>query len=116
MTENKKRLFPGPNMERGSKGPAVAVLQVVLKGWFEPRRGSGLSVIEIDVEVNGIFDEQTEALVRYFQMKNGLEVDGKCGPATRARIRGETGIVLNGLLASAFEGETVTVPPDKWPD
>jgi peptidoglycan hydrolase-like protein with peptidoglycan-binding domain len=104
------KLFPGPYMERGSKGPAVAVLQAILMAICP----CTLRVSEINVEITGVFDEETEKAVRYYQQKRGLEVDGKCGPQTRREIFEQTGIHLNELPADIFVGKTVTVPPTTW--
>ena len=97
-------LFPGPFMERGSTGPAVGVLQLILKvlGCNE--------AIEIDLD----FGDETEEGLKVLQRRYGLEADGKCGPGTRERIHEEIGIKLNALSADLFKEETVTVPPDSW--
>ena len=100
----RKLLFPGPFMEKGSKGPAVVVLQIVLKmfgcGW--------------EIEVDGDFGDKTEEGLCMYQRTRGLEVDGKCGPEVRAEICRQIGIDFDSLPADLFRGETVTVPLDTW--
>lgn len=36
-----------------------------------------------DIEIDGVFDKVLHAILRDYQFNHGLEVDGKCGPATR---------------------------------
>lgn len=36
-----------------------------------------------DIEIDGVFTKTTTAILRDYQFNHGLEVDGKCGPATR---------------------------------
>jgi peptidoglycan hydrolase-like protein with peptidoglycan-binding domain len=60
-----------PTLREGSKGVAVRGLQRRLID-------AGLGVDEID----GHFGPQTEAAVRAFQERSGLEVDGIVGPQT----------------------------------
>jgi peptidoglycan hydrolase-like protein with peptidoglycan-binding domain len=91
-------------MEKGSTGPAVGVLQIILKVL------NCNGAIKIDMG----FGNETKKGVKVLQESYGLEVDGKCGPDTREKIREETGIDLNVLPADLFKGETVTVPPEPW--
>ena len=97
-------LFPGPFMEKGSTGAAVAVLQVLLKA------------IDVNpaVKVDGDFGEETAKGIRLLQDAYGIEVNGKCGPDMREKIYERTGIELNALPADLFKKETVTVPPEPW--
>jgi peptidoglycan hydrolase-like protein with peptidoglycan-binding domain len=53
------------------EGPPVALLQ-------ERLRAKGVYSGNLD----GIFGEQTEAAVKAFQARSGLETDGVVGPAT----------------------------------
>jgi len=99
-----ERLFPGPYMERGSKGPAVATLQIILKAL-----GFGK-----DIVVDRDFGEKTEMGVSQYQEARGLRVDGKCGPDTRKMILVDTGIDLNNLPADLFAGETTLNPSTPW--
>jgi hypothetical protein len=55
-----------PQLQRGSKGKAVKVLQVILGG----------------LEVDGSFGPATQAAVIAFQKAHGLEPDGIVGPKT----------------------------------
>lgn len=36
-----------------------------------------------DIEMDGVFDKVLHAVLRDYQYNHGLEVDGKCGPATK---------------------------------
>lgn len=60
----------------GDSGSDVLLLQVILKG-------AGYYVGQPD----GAYDEKTTAAVMDFQLMNALQVDGKAGPATQAKIR-----------------------------
>lgn len=73
-------LVPGTALasERGDRGPEVAEIQTLLKGF-------GYTIV-----VDGTFGPQTEKAVRSWQKSNGLTVDGIAGPATLASLRGAT--------------------------
>ena len=60
---------------RGDQGDDVAELQRALQR-------AGFSLIAID----GDFGPATEAAVRAFQQREGLTVDGKAGPMTKAEL------------------------------
>jgi len=60
-----------PNLKSGSKGDEVAKLQTILRE------------LEYDCDVNGIFDDDTDAQLRAFQRHSGLEVDGIYGKDTK---------------------------------
>ncbi len=66
---------PLPNLTIGDRGERVAALQDVLN-----RLG-------YNITVDGIFGAQTYAVVRDFQMKKGLVVDGIVGPGTLAALQ-----------------------------
>lgn len=55
----------------GSRGDEVRKIQTKLRNW-------GYYAGSVD----GIYGQQTQEAVRYFQRKNGLSVDGIAGPAT----------------------------------
>ena len=55
-----------PQIQRGSKGKAVKILQIILG----------------DLEVDGSFGPATQAATLAFQKKHGLTVDGVVGPKT----------------------------------
>ncbi len=57
--------------QRGSTGSTVTTIQEKLSRWGYY---SG--------KVDGIYGSKTVEAVKYFQRKNGLAVDGKCGPQT----------------------------------
>lgn len=60
-----------PTLRMGMEGPPVALLQ-------ERLRAKGVYSGNLD----GIFGAQTEAAVKAFQERSGLEADGVVGPAT----------------------------------
>ncbi len=61
--------------QQGSTGSVVTTIQEKLSRWGY-YSGS----------VDGIYGSKTVAAVKYFQQKNGLTVDGKCGPKTLAAL------------------------------
>lgn len=61
-----------PTLRKGSRGPAVMVLQNLLNQW-----GANL-------KPDGIFGDKTEAAVKDFQSTHKLTADGVVGPKTRA--------------------------------
>ena len=61
--------------ERGDSGATVRDIQTLLRDWGY-YSGS----------VDGIYGSATEEAVRYFQETNGLDVDGRAGPATLAAM------------------------------
>ena len=66
----------GQNVSMGEKSDFVMILQIIL---------NALTVSYDDftpLELNGVFDRQTEAAVRRFQMRNGLFADGVVNKAT----------------------------------
>jgi hypothetical protein len=67
-------------LKRGSTGPEVTKLQQrLLDLGFDPNG------------VDGIFGPGTESAVKAFQQANGLTVDGKVGPITRAALQLDNG-------------------------
>ena len=69
-------------MMRGSRGPRVAALQrgllAVFPSYAAPIKSSG--------GADGIFGDATDAVVREFQRRSGLSVDGIVGPQTLAKL------------------------------
>lgn len=61
--------------KRGASGATVTEIQTRLKAWGY-----------YDGTVDGVYGSRTEAAVRYFQRKNGLNVDGQVGDATLAAL------------------------------
>ena len=61
--------------KKGSTGATVTTIQEKLSRWGYY---SG--------KVDGVYGSKTEEAVKYFQRKNGLAVDGKCGPKTLAAL------------------------------
>ena len=66
-----------PTLRRGARGEAVREMQKLLLSAGEalPRYGA-----------DGAFGNETIAAVKSFQRKNGLAVDGICGPKTWAKL------------------------------
>ena len=66
-------------LKRGSSGDDVRTLQelLMLLGYALPECGA-----------DGDFGSETEAAVKAYQQKNGLEADGKYGPRTHAELMG----------------------------
>lgn len=96
-------LFP-KYLNKGSKGPAVALLQCLLKD-----RGCNMENIVVD----GDYGEQTARGVAELQTLLGIEPDGNFGPATRkALVDDDGGLDVNSILAAAFTGKTLTVGPE----
>ena len=69
-------------MMRGSRGPRVAALQrgllAVFPSYAAPIKSSG--------GADGIFGDGTDKVVREFQRRSGLSVDGIVGPQTLAKL------------------------------
>ena len=61
--------------KKGSTGATVSEIQTRLKNWGY-----------YDGAVDGVYGSQTEKAVRYFQRKNGLQVDGQVGNLTLAAL------------------------------
>lgn len=93
-----------PTYQTGSTGPEIGQIQ---------QRLTALGLY--GGEVDGLYGGGTEGAVRAFQAANGLEVDGRVGPATWA-VLFPAAPVQGGLdfrclaLTGAFE--TNTAPPD----
>lgn len=66
--------------DRGSSGELVREMQRRLKEWGY-----------YDGAVDGVFGGETEEAVKAFQRKNGLEADGRVGPATLTALGLPTG-------------------------
>lgn len=69
--------YPGTPLRRGSSGPYVVVVQVMIN-----RISQNYPAIPKLATVDGIFGSRTEASVRKFQEIFGLEPDGIVGKAT----------------------------------
>lgn len=61
--------------KKGSSGAAVSEIQTRLKNWGY-----------YNGDVDGVYGSQTEKAVRWFQQKNGLNVDGQVGDQTLAAL------------------------------
>lgn len=69
----------GSDLQYGSTGPAVAVLQRGMNAVFPRYRAMPLAV-------DGDFGPATRSAVREFQQRSGLTTDGIVGPRTRAEL------------------------------
>ena len=71
--------YPEPTalVRQGSSGDGARWVQ-----WQLQRHGG-------DLEVDGAFGAESDRTLRAFQLVYGLEVDGICGPATRAKLKAE---------------------------
>lgn len=93
--------FDCPNLQQGSTGACVTLLQKLLNG-----HGASLTV-------DGIFGPATDAAVRRFQSQSGLIVDGIVGPQTKSALYGSPTKALDlrtacGLLLRGSAGPCVT--------
>ena len=70
-----------PVLKKGTKGDTVKALQILLIG-----TAPGYSCGKCGAD--GAFGSATESAVKAFQEANGLEVDGKVGPQTWAKLLG----------------------------
>lgn len=86
--------------QKGSTGSVVSQIQQKLYNWGY-YSGS----------VDGVYGSRTVEAVKFFQCKNGLSIDGKCGPATLSALGisgGSTGSSGSGdvdLLARLISAE-----------
>jgi peptidoglycan hydrolase-like protein with peptidoglycan-binding domain len=90
------------NLESGSRGSSVAMLQRALKAaGFDP--GS----------TDGTFGADTDAALRRFQAAKGLDVDGVAGPSTWRALRGGGGDGNDSFSSTGVPaaGATTTVTP-----
>lgn len=76
--------------DRGSSGELVREMQRRLKEWGY-----------YDGAVDGVFGGETEEAVEEFQRVNGLEVDGRVGPATLTAL----GLPTGGQQEGASDGD-----------
>lgn len=89
-------------MGKGSSGPAVQFLQIVLK-----LTGCDNPCLKID----GFYGEETEKSVKCLQHLTGAFEDGVFGPETMAAFEVLFGVDLKELKLDSFHGETVAVFP-----
>ncbi|MFZ2149679.1 MAG: peptidoglycan-binding domain-containing protein [Minisyncoccia bacterium] len=96
-----KSLFP-PYLNIGSQGPAVVVLQIIL-------RVLGYNSYIVP---DGDYGGETVKGVKDLQSDMGIEVDGNFGPGTRKAFLEAYSFDVDTLDASKFLGDTVAVVPD----
>jgi peptidoglycan hydrolase-like protein with peptidoglycan-binding domain len=92
-------------LNHGSRGPAVILLQLLLKAGGYNRTG---------IIPDGDYGEETAKGVRLVQGELGFAeegIDGNFGPKTRAAYRVRFGIDVNAIPIDAFTGETKAVGP-----
>jgi hypothetical protein len=65
-----------PVLKRGQKGEQIKALQAHLVGYG------------YEIDVDGSFGPVTEAVLKDYQKKYGLTIDGRVGPQTRKRMLG----------------------------
>lgn len=97
---DQKKLFP-EYLNQGSTGPAVALLQCLLRndGWNDA------------IIVDSIYGEETAKGVKAMQEEYQIEADGHFGPQTREVLLRNGGLDVNSLPANIFTGETKAVGP-----
>lgn len=87
-------------VRQGSSGDGVRWVQ-----WQLQRHGG-------DLAVDGSFGAESDRTLRAFQLAYGLEVDGICGPATRARLKAEReGETVRAVLYAAASQVGITESP-----
>lgn len=74
-------------LKLGSRGPRVVSLQQTMNAWFPAYPTTPLTV-------DGSFGPATEAAVKEFQSRSGLNADGVFGPATRSAFQQATGVLV----------------------
>ncbi len=94
-----KPFFP-EFLDKGSDGPAVAMLQ----SWLQL-----LGFVE--VQVDGNYGDVTAAAVTGLQHNMGVEVDGNFGPATRVAFKKWHRVDVNAIPANIMAGKTNGVGP-----
>lgn len=73
-------MYTVKQIKSGSQGNDVYLMQAVLRGrGYKDQNGKAL-------ELDGVFGPKTDYAVRQFQTKNGLVVDGICGPNTWGKL------------------------------
>ena len=95
----KRKLFP-QFLDEGSNGPAVFLLQLLIRAI-----GNNLSASVIadgDYTIGG----KTGDWVANLQMRHGITKDRNFGPETRAAFLEETGIDVDLINAECLQGET----------
>lgn len=65
-----RRAYPGTLIKRGMRGELVRLVQERLRA------------LKWQIDVDGIFGEDTDGVVRAFQRRHGLHADGEIGPRT----------------------------------
>lgn len=96
------KLFP-EYLNQGSKGPAVAFLQALLKAYNYNAE---------NIIIDGDYGPETVKGVMALQDYLDIEQDGNFGPATRkAWVEQETYLDINSIPRDAFRGEEHYIGP-----
>jgi len=95
-----KNFFP-KYLNKGSKGPAVALLQIILLV-----RGHNRYIV-----TDGDYGDETAKGVRQLQKILRVEQDGHFGPQTRQALFAETELNVGAIPADIFGGENQAVAP-----
>ncbi len=93
------------HLEKGSRGPAVAILQL-----FLVFMGYGETSDREEIKIDGDFGGVTAQCLADWQGDNKLEANGKCDPATREEMNRSQGHQFNFEdLCLLFPGTTTFV-------
>jgi peptidoglycan hydrolase-like protein with peptidoglycan-binding domain len=97
------RFFPGDYLNQGSRGPAVTLLQIILRvAGFDPRA---------NIQFDGEYGPVTADAVRRLQDALGVETDGNFGPNTRRAFQERYNLNVNELPVILFLGKTEAAVP-----
>lgn len=86
MNHNYKKLVSNGTIKKGQKSDAVKTVQVMLNVLATAYDGYN------KVEINGEFDELTDAAIKHFQSVNDIIPDGIVGPETLSKLMHQTTI------------------------
>jgi|SRR3989344_6996910 len=99
---------PPPFLEKGSDHLAVNGLFEFLSRWASERKlGPTKLVLDKKLGKNGVY------WLKEYQRDRGLEIDGGCGPLTRAKLK-EDGFDFDACARDAKELGVFVQPGDVW--
>ncbi|HEY4520478.1 MAG TPA: hypothetical protein VJJ72_01600 [Candidatus Paceibacterota bacterium] len=90
-----------PYLEKGSRGPAINILLVWLKGFFRAP----------DIVCDSVYGDVGAGYVKRLQGQHGLDPDGGVGPKTRRMLKEDYGFDFESV-ASNTGGASMFVQPD----
>lgn len=96
-------------MEKGSSGPFVNAVLLVLKLRSQFFLGS---TPKEEIQLDGEYGPVGIAHMKAFQRTYGLQADGGFGPETRKAFQQFLNIHMSDLIALAGEGPTIFVQPE----